>query len=257
MRKFTRAITRQPPISMANGITTQICDVDVHLAREQHQAYLAALRSLDIDVTMLSPEEHLPDSHFVEDAAIIHNGVAILTRPGADERKDEVNAIRSELECVLPVRELGGDANTTVDGGDVLFMGNHVYIGVSYRTSESGALELEKILHEIDPALCVHHIHFDGVLHLKSGFVALTHDTLLGNPKIKLSQPLPHAKVHWLPENEGYAANALVANGAMLYFQECPSAAAAAKLVGLNPIAMDMSEFRKMDGSFTCLSLLW
>lgn len=257
MKLYQNAITRIPPQSMASGITTQSEAPDISLALKQHQQYIDTLKQLKISVSTLDAEEKYPDCHFVEDAAIIHHNVAIMTRPGALERRGEVTTLRPALEEVIEVRELGGDATAIVDGGDVLFMGDYVFIGISHRTNIAGAKELKARLHEIDPALEIHFIPFDGVLHFKSGFTALNNETLLGNPAIKLHNPLPAAKIVWLPKAESYAANTLVANGAALVFQECKVAQEEIKKVGLKPIPLDMSEFRKMDGSFTCLSLLW
>jgi len=242
---------------MSQGITTQDVIVDVELARRQHQSYIEVLQNLDIAVTMLDPEEEFPDSHFVEDAAIIHDYVAILTRPGAQMRRGEVACLRPVLEQRMTVCELGGDDSALVDGGDVLFMGTYVFIGISDRTTVTGAERLKAVLQEIDPALSIHNVAFSGVLHLKSGLTALGPDLLLGNPEMKLHQPLPAGRVVWLPPEQGYAANTLVVNNAALYFPECPAAHIAAQEAGLKPIGIDMSEFRKMDGSFTCLSLLW
>jgi len=256
-RMFSQAITRIPPVSMAQGITTQAEPVDVELARYQHQLYIETLQELGISVTKLDPEEAYPDSHFVEDAAIIHQNKAVMTRPGAEARRGEVACLLPALTQHMPVTDLGGDDNALVDGGDVLFMGRHVFIGISDRTTESGAARLKMRLQEIEPDLQVHNIAFDGVLHLKSGLTALGPDLLVGHPGMRLKQPLPAGKIVWLPEDEGYAANMLVVNHAALYFAECPAAGEVARAAGLRPIGMDMSEFRKMDGSFTCLSLLW
>jgi dimethylargininase len=257
VQPYRYAITRQPPQSMSQGITTQDAKVDVTLARRQHHTYRETLQSIGISVTMLDAEEEYPDSHFVEDAAIIHKSTAILTRPGAQARQGEVDCLRPALEQRMTVRELGGDHTALVDGGDVLFMGTHVFIGISDRTTVTGANCLKIQLLAIDPGLEVHFISFSGVLHLKSGLTALGPDMLLGNPEIKLHTPLPAGHIKWLPLEQGYAANSLVVNDAAIYFAECPAAGKAIQAAGLKPIALDLSEFRKMDGSFTCLSLLW
>lgn len=254
---YKHAITRTPPSSMANGITTQSVKINMDLALQQHEAYIAILKNLGVVVTVLEPEERFPDSHFVEDAAIIHNHIAILTRPGAAARKGEVACLRLMLQGILEVRDLGGDEHATVDGGDVLFMGNNVFIGISHRTNQAGASALAAILTEIDPELSVHTIPLSGVLHLKTGLTALGPDLLLGNPEMKLHSSLPAGKIIWLPHNEAHAANTLVVNGTAVVAADCPVAFAAARDAGLTPIELDMSEFRKMDGSFTCLSLLW
>lgn len=254
--QFHRALCKMPPFSMASGITTQQEKVDPYLAREQYAAYVSQLRHLGLDVIVLEADESLPDSHFVEDAAIIYQNVAIMTCPGAKERRQEVQALKSALQDLMTVTELGGH-EALLDGGDVLFLGKHVYIGLSHRTNEAGAARLQSILTDIDPNLSIYTVAFEGVLHLKSGMTAINNHTLLGNPAMLVHHPLPAGTIQWLSSQEGYAANALTVNGSTMYFAECLSANKVIKSVGLQPLPMDMSEFRKMDGSFTCLSLLW
>lgn len=254
---FQHALTRQPPLSMADGITTQASLPDVVLARKQYENYIETLKKLGLSVTVLAPEEAFPDSHFVEDAAIIYQQTAILTRPGATARRGEVAKIKPALQAVLQVRELDDIDGNIVDGGDVLRVGNQFLIGISHRTSIAGATNLARILHEIDPHVLTHFIHFDGVLHLKSGLTALSPDLLMGHPGMQLQTELPVKKVIWLPKEEAYAANSLVVNDSVLVFAECKQTQHIIKQAGLQPIPLDMSEFRKMDGSFTCLSLLW
>lgn len=255
--QFRRAICKTPPLSMASGITSQTEIVDVKIARQQHEKYVSNLEQLGVDVTVLGPDEAMPDSHFVEDAAIIHADVAILTRPGATTRRMEAMALRPALMSAgLQIVALGGGDEALVDGGDVLFAGNHVLIGLSHRTTQEGAQRLKNILLEINPSLNVCLINFDGVLHLKSGVTYIGNDTLLGNPAMSLTSQLP-LDIIWLPSQDGYAANTLTLNGSVFYFEECPSVEKAIMSVGLKPLPMNMSEFRKMDGSFTCLSLLW
>lgn len=256
-KKYQYALTQTPPNSMATGITTQSLEVDVELARKQHQVYTSMLEKLGMSVTTLPPQESFPDSHFLEDAAIIHHKVAILTRPGAKERQGEVDIISSALKKLLPTCVLGGDENATLDGGDVLFIGNTVLIGISHRTTESGAQELKRSLHKIDPNLSIHFIPFEGVLHLKSGLTALNSNTVLINQEIKLHTHLPIKESIVLPKEESHAANTFIANNHAFVPYDCPQARKAIIAANLTPLEIDMSEFRKMDGSFTCLSLIW
>jgi dimethylargininase len=251
------AITRQPPASMANGITTQQEEINFLEAQTQHQNYITHLQQLGVKVSTLDPEEEYPDSHFVEDTAIIHKNVAVLTRPGALARRGEVTRIKPALEKVMTVCDLGGDDECLVDGGDVIVMGNHILIGIYDRTNIAGAERLKAILHEVDPTLEIHFIPFSGVLHLKSGLTALGPDRLLGNPAIVLDKPIGFADIVWLPPSEGYAANTLTVNGSTFYFRESSAAHAAIQDAGHKPVPFNLSEFRKMDGSFTCLSLIW
>lgn len=255
--RYTHAIMRKPPLSMAKGITTQQTEIDLALAYLQHDTYLKMLCDLHVSVTLLDPEEEYPDSHFVEDTAIIHKQVAIMTRPGAIERRGEVERLRPTLASIMTVIDLGGDEDVLVDGGDVLFMGSHVFIGLSHRTNLAGAKRLQDILHDIDPTLSIHFIPFSGVLHLKSGLTALGPNLLLGNPAMQLHAPLPAGEIKWLPQEEGHAANVLSVNGSVFVFHDSPTAKMQVTHAGLTPLTLDMSEFKKMDGSFTCLSLLW
>lgn len=259
-RTFKRGLIRKPPLSMNNGITTQNQSVDINLANTQHEAYARVLRHLKVELDVVATDERHPDCHFVEDTAIVHNNVAIMTRPGALARREEGKALISALAKTLEIMHLESaldDDKATVDGGDVLFMGNRVFIGISDRTTLAGAKALTNLLTDIDNSLHCHFIEFANVLHLKSGLTALNEELLLGNPLMKLRTPFPFGEIAYLPLDEGYAANALVINGAALYFEECKRAGEIIAKANLQAIPAPLSEFKKMDGSFTCLSLLW
>ncbi len=256
-RQFTHAIVRTPPISMADGITTQNNPVNINLARTQHENYVHALKKLNIAVVQLDSLESLPDSHFVEDTALIYKNTIILTNPGAPERQKEVSELKSHIPQHLQITALTLGSDATIDGGDVLLLENKVFIGISHRTNVKGAQALTFALKKINENIESHFIEFTGVLHLKSGLVALDENTFLGNPLMKLKKPFPYAKIIWVPEHEGYAANALILNNSALVFSECIETQKILSNENLTPIPIDMSEFRKMDGSFTCLSLLW
>lgn len=263
-RQFTHGLLRTPPHSMANGITTQNQVPDIALAQKQHKTYETVLRSLNLNLTILAPEENFPDCHFVEDAAIVHRGAAIMTRPGAKSRLAEGDSLRPSLAKNLEIidldvslKEAQEAEKVIIDGGDVLFMGQHVLIGISARTTFLGAKAMANALKAIDTELHCHFIEFSGLLHLKSGLTALNEECLLATTAITLKSPLPFCKIMYVPVEENYAANALVINGHALHFAECRRTADLIASVDLQPIAMELSEFKKMDGSFTCLSLLW
>jgi dimethylargininase len=242
---------------MGAGLTTQtLGPPDLPRARDQHRAYVAALEREGVRVRTLPARADLPDSHFVEDAAVLHRGVAILTRPGAAARRPEVEAIRPALEREMEVRDLGTDPEARLDGGDVLIAGRHAVIGVSERTNRAGARALADRLREVDAGLRVHLVLFGGVLHLKSGITALRPEAYLGQPAIRLGSGLP-APVHWLPAAEGYAANVLPVNDSLFVLAGSPTAHALAARYAPRVVTLDLGEFRKMDGSLTCLSLLW
>jgi dimethylargininase len=255
--RVQNAVVRSPSPSMGEGLTTQTLGrPDVEKATAQHRAYVDALGRVGVKVRCLPPVSELPDSHFVEDTAILHRGVAILTRPGAESRRAEVDRIRPVMEREMEVRTLGPDRDARLDGGDVLLAGRHALIGISERTNRAGARLLAHRLREIDPELRVHLVPFDGPLHLKSGLTALRPDAYLGQPAIHLRSALP-APVHWLPSSEGYAANVLPVNDTLFVLAGSPTVRALATRYARRVVPLDLSEFRKMDGSLTCLSLLW
>ena len=255
---YTHAIVRRPPRSLGRGLTTQNLGLpDIDLALEQHAAYVSALKQLGLDVTILDADEDYPDSVFVEDVAILYGGVAILTRPGAPSRSGEVESMREVLSERMPIVELGDSESVELDGGDVLFCGKRVLVGLGLRTNEEGLRRLRQRLLEIDPELAVEGVPFSGVLHLKSGLTALRPDVLVYNPICQLDTQFPFARMVTLPPEQGYAANVLPINDSILVIKGYPAVASAAREYYQRVIELGMSEFRKMDGSLTCLSLLW
>lgn len=256
--EFRHGLVRQVSASMARGLTTQaLGPPDLALARSQHEAYVRALRSVGVEVAVLAPLDSLPDSHFVEDVAILVRGTAILTRPAAPERRGEVETLRSVLESRMPVRELGGGENDWVDGGDVLVSGERVWIGVGERTNRPGAELLRQRFGEVAPEFEVTLVPFSGLLHLKSGITAIAPGRFLGDPHLRLAGPWRDGTIDWLPGPEGAAADVVVANGAILVDASSPSARRHAESTGRRVIPLDISEFHKMDGGLTCLSLLY
>lgn len=252
-----RALVREPSPSMADGLTTQsLGRPDLALALAQHRAYVQALEQEGLRVRRLPALPELPDSHFVEDTVVVHRGVALLTRPGAERRREEVAQIRSAFEGVLEVRELGGGPEATVDGGDVLLDGACALIGISERTNREGATQLAERLRAIDPGLPVHLVPFSGPLHLKSGLTALRPGVYVTDPHLRLEAELP-GLAHELPASEGFAANVLPVNDTLFVLERSPAVRELAARYAPRVVPLDLSEFRKMDGSLTCLSVLW
>ncbi len=256
--RATHAIARTPARSLARGITTQTMGApDVDLACEQHASYVAALRQLGVDVTVLDADEAYPDSCFVEDPAVIFNGVAIITRPAARSRSGEVGAIREVLAARMPTIELGGGEDVRMDGGDVLPCGTNVLVGQSGRTNHMGLKRLTARLREVAPALSVAGVPISGVLHLKTGMTALTDRLLLRHPLCKMESRFSFARTFVLPREQGYAANVLPINDGVIIAKGYPMVTTLAHEYYDTVIEVDMSEFHRMDGSLTCLSLRW
>jgi len=252
------ALVRSVSPSMHRGLTTQALGrPDLGTARRQHAEYVRVLRSLGVEVIELAGAEDLPDGHFVEDTAVIHRGTAILTRPGAAERQSEVERIRPHLEKQLVVRELGGGPEARVDGGDVLIAGREAWIGIGERTNREGGERLADHLRSLDPQLAVRLVPFAGLLHFKSGITAIRPGYYVGDPRIRIEPQAKISPVHWLPAAEGYGANVLPLNGAVLVSAVSPAVREIAEAEVGKVIPLDTGEFRKMDGALTCLSLLW
>ena len=143
---FKHAIVKTPCQAMVNGITeAQLGRPDYHLALQQHANYIKALEHCGVTVMVLPADETYPDSCFVEDPAVLTPHCAIITQPGADSRKGEINAITNAVAEFYPVIEHINSPGT-LDGGDVMMVGNHFYIGLSARTNLHGANQLISLL---------------------------------------------------------------------------------------------------------------
>jgi dimethylargininase len=253
---FQRAIVRPPTSNFADGLTTVDLGVpEFTRALEEHARYVEALERCGLLVTRLSPDARYPDATFVEDTAILTPRGAVLTRPGAPERTGEAAAIEPALRCYFPGLPRI-EAPGTVDGGDVCEAGDHFFIGLSKRTNEEGARQLARRLaawgyttSEVDVR------DVPEILHLKSGIAAIdggrlvVMDALAGNPAFR-----QYEKIVVAP-GETYAANCVRVNDALLVAAGFPRFEAAARRLGLEVIVLDMSEFQKMDGGLSCLSL--
>lgn len=249
---FSHAITRRPGANFATGLTTAtLGQPDYQHMLEQHLAYCETLRSLGLEVIELPPEPDFPDAHFVEDTAIVTPSIAIITRPGAPERLGEQESIAPVLSRFRPLAHI--KAPGTVDGGDVLMVGDHFFIGLSARTNRTGAEQLGHIL-------SIHGYSWDPVpvgagLHLKSGVNWVGGQTLLLSPAFANCPEFRSFQQIVLDENETYAGNTLLINDHLLMPAGYPHTRQQLASLGLPVIELDTSESRKMDGGLTCLSL--
>ena len=253
---FQRAIVRPPAANFAEGLTTaHLGAPDVPRALAQHAAYGAALERCGLLVTRLSPDPRYPDSTFVEDTAILTERGAVLTRPGAPSREAEAAAIEPALRCFFPGLPRI-EAPGSVDGGDICEAGSHFFIGISQRTNAEGARQLARHLSawgyttsEVDVR------DVSGILHLKSGIAAID-----GKRLVLMEALAEHPAFRgWerivVAPSETYAANCVRVNEALLVAAGFPRFEADARKLGLEVIVLDMSEFEKMDGGLSCLSL--
>jgi dimethylargininase len=256
--RFTRAIVRPPAATFAAGITTSgLGPPDLALALEQHAAYCQTLERLGLSLFRLEPDARFPDSTFVEDAAIVTARGAILTRPGAASRAGEVAALRPALGRWFPDLD-AITAPGTVDGGDVCEAGQHFFIGLSARTNAEGAAQLAAWLEKrkFDSSL-IDIRRMPGLLHLKTGLSWLGGRRLLAGDEAAGHEALGGWEVVRVPAGEEYAANCVRINDAVLIAQGYPRTAALLDGLGYEVITLGMSEYRKMDGGLSCLSVRW
>ena len=256
--RFTRAIVRPPAATFAQGITSSgLGPPDLPLALEQHGAYCRQLERLGVAVVQLSPDPAFPDSTVVEDAAIVTAGGAIITRPGAASRAGEVEAVGAALSRWFPEPpEIA--APGTVDGGDVCEAGDHFFIGLSQRTNEAGAAQLVEWLARLGFGSSLFDIREKpGLLHLKSGLAWLGEGRILATAEIAEHEALSGWEVVRSPDGEEYAANCIAVNGTLLVAAGFPETRALLGGLGFEIVPLDMSEYRKMDGGLSCLSIRW
>ena len=257
----TRAIVRLPSSRAAEGLTdADLGAPDPAVTASQHEAYVTALRNAGLDVTVLPAEEDLPDAHYVEDAAVLlGDDLAVLTRPGAPERRAEPARLADALPhpTVVSLADVGGP-EATLDGGDVLVAHDRMLIGVSRRTNEAGARALAAIVAEHRSGWPVHLVPFTGVLHLKTGTTEVVPGLLLVAPTMHITDAsgLDGLQQHVLADADAYAANVVPLGHTTLVAAGFPDVAA---LVGRHgPITeVPMGDFERMDGGLTCLSLRW
>ena len=253
---FTRAIVRIPGSNFADGLTT----VDLGIPHfdevlNQHAHYCDALRECGLEIITLEADLRHPDSTFVEDTAILTPEVAILCRPGAPSREGEVAAIRPTLQRFY-FSTFAIEAPGAVDGGDICEAGSHFFIGLSLRTNEEGARQLAICLNAHGyTASTIDIRQMKSILHLKSGISYIGDNTLVvmeemaANPQFARFDLLP------VRPEESYAANCVRVNHRVLIADGFPRLANDLATRGFKPLVLNMSEFQKMDGGLSCLSL--
>ena len=249
---FTRAIARKPGPDFGDGLTTSALGAP-SLPRMliQHGAYVDLLRTLGLAVDVLEPLLGHPDAYFVEDVAVVTPDVAVITRPGAPERRGEEESMVAVLALHRPVARI--EAPGTVDGGDVLMVGRHFFIGVSERTNPEGARALGAILERHGCTWTP--VPVGAGLHLKSSVNWAGGGTLLLSEAFRDRPEFAGYRKLVVHPDEEYAGNTLWVNGHLLTPSGSPRTLAQLEGLGLPIHLLDTSEARKMDGGLTCLSL--
>ena len=248
------AITRRVSASIGQCELTHLDrqPIDVDRARAQHWQYERALRALGCRVERLPEEPDLPDAVFVEDAAVVLDELAILTRPGAASRRRETRTVADALEPyrrLAPIRAPG-----TLDGGDVLRVGRTLYVGLSGRSNRAAVEQLRALLAPLGYA--VRGVEVDGCLHLKSAVTRVAADTLLVNRDWLDASAFGGLRLVDVDPAEPTAANALHIGESVIYAAAYPRTRARLEDRGISVYTVDVSELAKAEGAVTCCSLI-
>ncbi|MDN5790973.1 MAG: N(G),N(G)-dimethylarginine dimethylaminohydrolase [Micrococcales bacterium] len=246
------ALVRRPSPRIAEGLVTHIeraSSVDADLALRQWEEYVAVLQRNGWQILEAEPVDDCPDAAFIEDQVFVHGDVAVLCRSGAPERRAEQVGLRETLEAT-GYRCVEIEAPGTLDGGDVLKWGRDVWVGQSDRSNAAGLAQLEAALHE---GLRVHGVPLTKVLHLKSAVTALPDGTIIGYVPL-VDSPETWERFVPVPEETG-AAVVLLGGESVLMSCAAPLTASALRDRGLDVTTVDISEFEKLEGCVTCLSV--
>lgn len=247
-----KALIRHPSPRLADGLVTHIDreKVDVDLAVEQWEAYAEALRKHGWETIEVDPADDCPDSVFVEDTVVMYKNVALITRPGAESRREETLGVEEA------VASLGCSVNWiwepgTLDGGDVLKVGDTIYVGRGGRTNAAGVQQLRAAFEPLGARIVA--VPVSKVLHLKSAITALPDGTILGRiPQLDVPSLFPR----FLPVPEESGAHVVLLGGdKLLMAASAPKTAELLADLGHEPVTVDISEFEKLEGCVTCLSV--
>ncbi|MFE1291693.1 dimethylargininase [Streptomyces sp. NPDC058751] len=247
-----KALVRRPGPRLAEGLVTHVerTAVDVGRAVGQWEAYTGALRAHGWETVEVDPAEDCPDSVFVEDAVVVFRNVALVTRPGAESRRAETPAVEeavARLGCsVNRIRHPG-----TLDGGDVLKVGDTVYVGRGGRTNAAGVQQLRAVFEPLGARVVA--VPVGKVLHLKSAVTALPDGTVIGHEPL-VDTPSLFPRFLAVPEESG-AHVVLLGGNRLLMAASAPRTAELLAGLGHEPVVVDIGEFEKLEGCVTCLSV--
>lgn len=251
-----RAIVRPPSANFVEGLTTVDLGLPAYArALEQHEAYCTALQQCGLELLRLEADAAHPDAAFVEDTAVLTERCAILTRPGAPSRQGE-GARVSEL-LTEHYSELNNIVEPgTLDGGDICEAEDNFFIGISARTNEAGAQQLAGLLASFGYTSSLVDVRgVQGILHLKSGLAYLGDNRLAVIEALQNREEVRGYELVSVNTTEEYAANCVRVNDHVLVAAGHPAFEEKLQDLGYQTIALDMTEFQKMDGGLSCLSL--
>jgi dimethylargininase len=251
MRRM-RALVRRPSPRLAEGLLTHLdrTQVDADLAVRQWEGYVAALAAEGWEIVEAPAAEDCSDSAFVEDTVVVYDDLAVISRPGAVERQPETAGTEQTLAAlgyrIARIAEPG-----TLDGGDVLKHDGRVWVGLGGRTNRAGVDQLAHLLSPLGAEVIG--VPLSKVLHLKSAVTALPDGTVVGY------EPLVDDVTAWdpfqpVPEEPGSHV-VLLGGETVLMSSAAPRSRQLFEERGLRVVTVDISEFEKLEGCVTCLSV--
>ncbi|MFI5695238.1 dimethylargininase [Kribbella sp. NPDC051586] len=246
------ALIRRPSSRLAEGLVTHIerTPVEVELAFAQWQQYVDTLHGAGWTTVEVPPIEECPDSVFVEDTMVVYGGLAVIARAGANERRPEAAAAEETVAAQgYEVRHIADPG--TLDGGDVLKIGSTIYVGQGGRTNAAGIEQLREAFAPLGAD--VRAVPVRKVLHLKSAVTALPDGTVIGYEPL-VDDPAAFERFRPVPEEAG-AHVVLLGEDRLLMAESAPKSAKLFAELGYVPVVVDISEFEKLEGCVTCLSV--
>ncbi|MBO0476052.1 N(G),N(G)-dimethylarginine dimethylaminohydrolase [Vagococcus sp. DIV0080] len=252
---FKNVIVRVPSKTISEGLTSADEGKPIYeKALVQHENYVSALTKTGVNVTVLGPEDDFPDSCFVEDVALCTSKCAIITRPGALSRRKEaalpdmLEALQKFYDTIEYIEDPG-----TIEAGDIMMVGDHFYIGLSARTNEEGAKQMIAILEK--HGLSGQMVEMKEMLHLKTGLAYLENNNLLVAGEFKTAPEFKDFNKIEVEISEAYGANCIWMNGYVIVPEGYPNVQQKIEALGYKVLVVDTSEYRKIDGGLSCLSL--
>jgi len=244
---------RKPGKSYVNGLTSSnLGKPDYEKALQQHQGYIEVLKKCNVEVEVLEADEDFPDSCFVEDPAVVTEKVAVVTNPGAESRNGEKIDMKRVLQKFYSnIEEI--QAPGTLEGGDILRVRDHFYIGVSCRTNQAGAEALSDILSKYGYSSTL--VPLAKFFHLKTGIAYLGNNDLLVAGEFIDHPVFKDFNKIIVSDEEEYAANCIAINDYVLLPKGFPQTKEKIENAGYQVIEVELSEFQKQDGGLSCLSL--
>jgi len=250
---FTHGIVRKPSENFKDGLTTSnLGKPDYIKAVKQHSNYIKALKKCGMKIMILRADERFPDSTFVEDTAVVNENLAVIANLGAPSRKGEEREIKNVLEKYFDKVESIENPGT-LEGGDVLKIENEYFIGLSSRTNKEGAKQFENIVKKYGCSCSF--IPLTNFFHLKTGVAYIGDNNLIASGELIDSPIFKEYNLIKVEKDEIYASNCIRVNNHVLIAEGFNKIRNTIKNLGYQTLEIDVSEFRKMDGGLSCLSL--